>query len=148
MQKLGDLFPNALKKQLIEVGAVLKIHIEVVTPPKVKRFIVVGFNEEKVLLAAVLINTEINPNVFPEVSYKRTLHIELEAEDRPYLVHTSYVNCSQIIEHPVSDIEQFVVEDPSIHIGTVSTLDLEQIITTLKGAKSIKPKIKKRYGFI
>jgi hypothetical protein len=100
MQKFSDFFSPDLKRQFAEenlkIGAVLKYHVPFTIPPKTKRIVIVGFDNQKVALASVLINTEINPNKFstPE---SRNLHLELDSEGRTYLDHTSFIDCSQIL---------------------------------------------------
>ena len=71
------------------------------TPPKVKRFIVIGESTDSLTLASVYINTELNM----KVNYNLDLqcqHIEFTADGRDYLDHTSFVDCSKLSNVPNS----------------------------------------------
>ncbi len=113
MQNLGDFFSDELKEQLandnFKVGAIIRRLDNSTTPPKIKRSIIVGFDTSKVFLAYVLINTEINPNLFPTQSLK-DLHLELDTIGRSYLTHTSYVDCSQIKEEDAESIKNIYAQ--------------------------------------
>jgi hypothetical protein len=95
MQNLGDLFPDDLKDQFandnFKIGAVLKYHVDSTNPPKYKRLIIIGFDNQKVFLASVFINSEINPNIFKSPQ-ARNQHLELDANNRDYLDKTSFVD--------------------------------------------------------
>ena len=104
MQPLGDFLPQEIKEQLaksnFKIGTVLKYHVDFTNPPKEKRLIVVGVDSEKVLFAAVLINTEVNPNIFRSPQMK-DLHLYLDSNGREYLSHPSHVDCSNIFEQDI-----------------------------------------------
>lgn len=150
MQNFSDFFPDELKEQLannnLKVGTVLRIPVSFTTPPKVKRLVVVGFDSENIALASVLINSEINPNKFPTQKMK-DLHLELDGNNRDYLDHTSYVDCSQIREMEVTTIKSMLIEDPAICLGELDTADLTNVVDKIKTAYTISNKIKKKFGF-
>jgi hypothetical protein len=131
MPNIGDFFPDELKEQLADnnfkIGAVLKYHIDSITPPKPKRLIIVGFDDQKVALATVFINTEINPNVFPTQAL-RDLNLEFDTINRDYLDHKSYVNCSQIFEQDVESVKGLLITDPDVHIGELNSKDLTEVL--------------------
>jgi hypothetical protein len=149
MPNLSDFFPDELKEQFanshFNVGAVLRYHVDFTTPPKIKRFVIVGFDQQKIALASVLINSEINPNIFPTPELK-ALHLELEATNRDYLEHTSYVDCSQIIEQEVMTLKELLADDPSIHLGELDSKDLAVLLEKIRTAGTIPAKIKKKFG--
>lgn len=150
MQNFSDFFPDELKEQIannnLKVGAVLRIPVSFTTPPKVKRLIIVGFDSQNIALASVLINSEINPNKFPTQRLK-DLHLELDENNRDYLDHTSYVDCSQIREMEVTSIKSMLMDDPAICIGALDTTDLTNVIDKIKTAHTISNKVKKKFGF-
>jgi hypothetical protein len=58
--RLGDRFPKEYResfcKQHLKIGAVLRLHVSQTTPPKIKRFVVLGINEDDVSVALLFIN--------------------------------------------------------------------------------------------
>lgn len=151
MPNLGDFFSKDLKEQLashnFKTGAVLRYHIEFTNPPKIKRLVVVGFDAQKVLFASVLINTEINPKIFPNPALK-DLHFELDVANRPYLDHTSFVNCAEIFEQEVEIVRNKLVEQVNTHVGELSEQDLAAVLEKIRGAKTISLKLKRKYGLL
>ncbi len=149
MPNLGDFFPNDLKEQFafhnFKIGSVLRYQVDFTNPPKIKRLVIVGFDAEKVLFASALINTEINPNIFTSTAL-RDLHLELDAVGRPYLDHTSYVNCSEIFEQDIETVKKLLIEQVSTHVGELSEQDLEAVLEKIRNAKTIPIKLKKKYG--
>ena len=148
---LGDLFPDELKGQNAEnnlrIGSVLRYFNTDTRPPKVKRIVVVGFNEGKILFAYVFINTEINPNIFSSPRM-RDLHLAFEASGREYLDHDSYVDCSQIKQEDSDAIKELMTQDFSVHIGDLSGNDIEKVVEKLKNAPTIDVKTKRKFGLI
>ena len=149
MQSLGDFFPKETKQQLanenFKVGSVLKYHIDFTNPPKVKRLIIVGFDTEKVLFATVLINSEINPKVFPSKELQ-DLHIGLDSTGREYLSHFSFVDCSNLIEQDINSIKNQLSESPDMHLGCLSNEDLNSVQAKIKEAKTIPLATKKKFN--
>lgn len=149
MQLFGDFFPKETKEQLanenFQVGSVLKYYVDFTTPPKVKRLIIVGFDTEKVIFASVLINSEINPNVFQSKDLQ-DLHIGLDSTGRDYLSHSSFVDCSNLIEQDVASIKKRLSEFPDMHIGSLSEQDLNKVKSKIKDAKTISLATKKKYN--
>jgi hypothetical protein len=149
MENLGNFFPEDMKNQLADdnfkIGMVLKyMHPDI---PKTKRYVVVGFDSRKVYLALLVINSEINENVFSN-PFLRDLNVELDAESRDYLDHTSYVNCSKILEDDAAKLKQSIIDEPSVHIGEFSKEDLETVIEKIKTAPTVSLKKKKKFGIL
>jgi hypothetical protein len=146
---LGESFPGALKKQFSEnnlvAGAIIRTWVEHTKPPKIKRFIVIGISQDKILLGVVHINSEINPNVFPTQEL-RDLHLKLTAGSREYLMHDSYVDCSRIFQLDRENISKLLHDDPACHLGTVGKDDLTRIKTIIKGSRTVSIRIKKMFG--
>ena len=148
---LGDLFPKELREQLsndnLKVGSVLRYYKTNTIPPKLKRAVVVGFDNDKILFASVFINSEINPNMFP-TQRLRDLHLSFEAINRDYIDHDSFVDCSQIHVENVHTVKTLMVNDMSVHIGDLSDADCEKVIEALKMAHTIPRAVKRRYGLM
>lgn len=149
MASLGDLFPKGLKDQIItgnlKVGSVFRIFDNTTKPPKIKRFIVVGLSQDNVMFATVFINTEINPNMFPTPELQ-ALHLPLDINGRPYLDHSSYVDCSQIFEKKVEEVKSAYENDMQSHLGDLATEDLKAVKGIIKNTRTISVKKKKEYG--
>jgi hypothetical protein len=146
---LGDYFPKENTKAYVErnikVGTVIKLYVSDTKPPKEKRFIIIGFTEDKLTLASIYINSEINTKINWSIE-QQALQVELDAIGRGYLSKKSYVDCSKFIARDASDIKEKLLKRPEAIIGNLSKPDLELILNTLKGATTINGKLKKRYG--
>lgn len=148
---LGDLFPKSFREghatRNLKEGSVLKMFVDDTTPPKEKRFIVVGFSGDRAQLATIYINSEINlqVNYSPEL---QRLHLFMQSDGRDFLDHNSFVDCSQLMQRDVSAIHETIVERPNAVIGVISDDELSQIRRKLAGAPSIKRWIKMKYGLI
>lgn len=146
---LGDLFPEELKKnnskKELKIGTVLRLHVKDTDPPKIKRFIIIGFTEDKVTLATVYINTEINTNVNWSIE-QQDLQLSLSSENREYLEHDSFVDCSKFFLKGVQEITDIVKSRPEVIIGELNQDDLKIVIEKIKNATTIKGKVKKKYG--
>lgn len=151
MQNLGDLFPDDLKDQFADdnfkISAVLKYHVGSTNPPKYKRLIIIGFDAQKVFLASVFINSEINLNIFRTQKAKNQ-HLELDVNNRNYLDKTSFADCSQIKVEDVATIRDLIVNNPSVHIGELSSSDLADVFDKIKNSPTITPKEKRKFGLI
>lgn len=147
---LGDFFPDELREGFgtrnLKVGSVIKLKVKDTNPPKEKRFIVVGITEDKLCLATVFINTEINTiiNWSPEL---RALNIELKKEGREFLDWDSYVDCSKLSFRDYNELKEILDSKPEAVIGELSDADSFLIKETIKSASTIKGKHKKKFGF-
>ena len=60
---LGEFFPPeiraASRERNLRPGAVFKIHVDSTNPPKIKRIVVLGVNEEHALIGHLFINSNI-----------------------------------------------------------------------------------------
>jgi hypothetical protein len=146
---LGDHFPKEFQhehtERTLKIGMVLKLFVNDTTPPKEKRFIIVGFSEDKFSLASLYINSEINKNINWSQE-QQALQLELTAETRGFLDWDSYVDCSKLILRETRELQTVFTSRPEVFIGQLSDQDFELIITTLKHASTINGKYKKRYG--
>lgn len=149
---LGDYLSEEQKKSLyipkgIQIGTVIRAFVNTTNPPKIKRFVVVGFKNDKISLASVLINSEVNIkyNFHQELVCQ---HLLFESENRPYLSKDSYVDCSEIHTLSVSELNDKLDKDPSIAIGVVEKEDLDLIMKTLVNSDFIKGKHKKCLVFL
>jgi hypothetical protein len=149
--KLGDFFPddlqNARFNSKIEVGSVLKYFVEDTTPPKYKRMIVIGITQDKITVATLYINSELNINVFKN-KRMQALQIPIKKENRAYLEHDSYVDCSFLHIKQVGKLEEEFKSHRLESLGKISTEDLDLIKGTLISASTISIQQKKEFGLI
>lgn len=149
MSVLGDAFPPEWRENLanenLKVGAVIKLKVPDTTPPKIKRLVVVGIDNTKVLLATIFINTEININVLntPEL---QNLQYELTKTNCPYLDYNSFADCSKIRERNYSDILDFIKKNPGSHLGQLLDEDLSKVKALIKSARTIPVRLKKQFN--
>src|SRR6056297_1676249 len=108
---LGDSFPDKYKSDFsnrnLVIGKVLRLKVKDTNPPKIKRFVIVGFSEDKFSLASVYINSEINTNINWSLE-QQELQLELTSDNREYLDKTSYIDCSQLIIRDYDEINSIV----------------------------------------
>lgn len=146
---LGDLFPDSFKSEFasrnIEIGTVLRLSVKDTTPPKIKRFIVVGKTLDGLTLASVYINSEINTTVNWCIEMQN-LQIPIYARDKDFLDRDSYVDCSKLILRDALEISEVLKHNHNVVIGKLPPEDLNMIQETLRNAITIKGKLKKKYG--
>ncbi|WP_442588894.1 hypothetical protein ACSBL2_22940 [Pedobacter sp. AW31-3R] len=146
---LSDSFPEHLRQEFaqrnLKIGSVIRVYVQDTIPPKEKRFILVGQSYDKLIFATIFINSEINPNIFPQQEL-RDLNIELTTKDRAYLDHDSYADCSNIKKRNASWLLDIISIDPARVIGEVSEDDLKTIREKIKSARTISPALKKTFG--
>ncbi|MHA8057172.1 hypothetical protein [Aquirufa nivalisilvae] len=147
---LSEYFDDEIQKEYVKrslkVGSVIKLFVKDTIPPKEKRFIIVGISPDKLVLATIFINTDINYFIqsTPELV---NLQIKLESEGREYLDTDSHIDCSKLVERGYSEIENILFNKPDAIIGTLSEEDYFIIKSALISSKGIKGKHKKKFGF-
>ncbi len=146
---LGELFPENMKSnfvnQNLQVGKVLKCFVEFTTPPKEKRFVILGVNEEKELLGVVLINSEINFNVM-HTPILEGLQYELKSKNNDFLEHDSFIDCSQLHKISHERLKEVLQNDMQNILGEIKQQDLINVITLVQNAPTILPKTLKMFG--
>ena len=149
MSSLGSLFPDYIKEDFgtrqIEPGSVFRIHVDTTTPPKNKRLVVLAISGDNICVGYLFINSQINPNCFPSAEL-RALHLPLQANERDYLDHDSYLDCSDIKNITLNELKDIISQNPQQHIGKLSTTDIEAAIDIVKNAPTISKKQKEKYN--
>lgn len=142
---LGESFPNDMRENfsnsMLRIGTVLKAKIEIAN--KEKRIIIIGVNKNGDCLATVLINSELNTNIFntPELINEV---VELDSDGRKYLDRASYVNCSQIVALQKSTMQKHIKDYPESIIGFVDDSDIKRIHNKISSSRIIT-NIQKKY---
>jgi hypothetical protein len=148
---LGDFFPEELKQNFaernVDIGQAILIEIPDFNITHSKYVILVSKNEVKLLLAYVLINTEINDNVFPS-EYLKSLHVKIDKKRHTFLSYDSWVNCSEIKEIESLKVIKLLKDKPERVLGNVHIDILKKIHSTITIAKTINAATKKKFGFL
>ena len=119
-----DVFPDELRKQAVEIGQVLKMDMY---PSK----------EEDKLIAALLINSHINPNLFNRIGpYQH----EISKDRYDFLDHTSYIDGYSIREFDVQRVLCYAK-----YLGSIEPDDLQEAINHVCDSPDVKPYILKKY---
>ncbi|MCF6179052.1 MAG: hypothetical protein L3J63_06655 [Geopsychrobacter sp.] len=148
---LGDFFPADFQKkhreQNIRPGAVFSVFVQDTTPPKYKRIVILGINERKALIGHFLINSELNLQCL-YTDALRNLQIEFTSDQRDYLEHDSFLDCSNLFSFPLDELRTRYSSNASILLGHLSEEDLDKATEKAAGASTISPKKKKMFGLI
>ncbi len=87
-----------------------------------KFLIVAGVAEDRVLVCAVFINSEINPYI-QKRPRMLSCQVKLKSNDYDFLSHDSYVNCAQPVR---AKLEAFMLDDRK-YCGLLNEADLAQV---------------------
>jgi hypothetical protein len=148
MNALGGLFPEEWRENLadenLKTGAVLRFAVPDTTPPKIKILIVIGIDGEKVALATVFVNSQVNPNVLNTSELQRLQYL-LTTTNFPFLMHDSFVDCSSLKARDYNSVKQLIKNDPASHLGNLLPEDLTKLIELVKSARTIPVRLKKQF---
>ena len=147
--KLGE-FASQLKGMSIQPGSVFKMTLypkDGVTPKnegessRTKYFVVIGKDEDSLLVGSLLINTDVNINLVHIIApYQFCIY----PKDYAFLGEKyRYIDCYRIKE---LGFDQIIAEGE--FIDTITQADLEQAIELAKKSPVNKPTLLKRYGLI
>ena len=138
-----DAFPEELRRRAIEVGQVLRMEVfpeDSVRPKKgeskEKRFVIIGKDGDKVV-AALLINSQINSNLFMQIGPYQHL---IRSEQYDFLDHDSYVDGYMIREFDAGR-----VMSSATFLGSLEIEDIKESIQRAVSSPKQKPYIIKRY---
>lgn len=123
----------------LEVGVVFIFYDEDIKIPHMKRCVIVGCNEDRDQLAAVYINSEINPADLGSQELE-ALHYEiLPTPERRYINKKSYIDCSDLRPLFPDSLCRNINQQNGAILGKVSEEDLAQIKHRLINGGSILP---------
>jgi hypothetical protein len=143
-EQLPEHFKKAFAQERLRAGAVVRRMVPDTRPPKIKRCVIVGISDDLVSVGVVFINSDINFNVLPTKELQELQYL-VSATGRDYVEHDSFVDCSQLFEHSYAALLRETQNEPGIILGKVTPADLAAIYSLVKNAKTISPKLKKKY---
>lgn len=148
---LGDCFPPGFQEKYkasnIKPGAVFRVFATATNPPKIKRIVILGVNNEQAVIGHLYINTDLN--LFHlDTDELRNLQIYLEAEGREYLDHDSYLDCSHLVKMTLDDLKDAYDKDSDIYLGNLLDEELESAREKASSADTITPKLKKMFDLM
>ncbi len=126
-------------------GVVIRTQVTETHPPKVKYFVVLGVTKDKVVFGFLLINSQINPNIFRDPLI-RSWHIPIRAANDDFLTHYSYVDCTQFFEKDCAVLLETVKDMPRTVVGKLSDSDFEAVKRAFKATTTIATNDKRRFG--
>lgn len=140
-----ESFPEELRRRALEVGQVLRMEMfpeDSVRPKKgksskEKRFVIIGKNDDKVV-AALLINSEINENLFMKIGPYQHL---ISCERYNFLDYDSYVDGYLIREF---DANRVIAS--AVFLGSLAPEDVAESIQRAVASPQLKPYLVKRYN--
>lgn len=148
MMDLGDL--PEFKELAISVGSVFKMELtkaEGVSPKnpgessRVKYFVVVGIDDDRVAVASLVINSKINSNLFWRIADYQYM---ITSSEYDFLSKAeSYVNCYDIKQISVSKISQ-----KAEYVGFFLTEDLNEILGIVRSSPANKAAVLKKFHLL
>lgn len=147
MTSLQDAFSDKDKEEFAKrhlgIGTVIRLHDAIAG--KIKRFIIVGESFDKISLAAIFINTEINANVFRD-RHSQELQILLSKEENDHLDHDSYADCTDFYEKNKESLIDLIKKDVNIIMGKLCDRSLNEVQAGISSSRKISGSRKKTYG--
>lgn len=139
-----DSFPEDLKRRALEVGQVLRMEMfpnDSVRPKKgktskEKRFVIIG-RDGDMLVAALLINSSINKNLFMQIGPYQHL---ITSDRYEFLDHDSYVDGYLIREFSAERVLK-----SAEYLGSLLQEDVNESIQRAIESPKIKPYLIKKY---
>jgi hypothetical protein len=142
MGNLGDFFTQDFKEKIADssmhIGSVIRCYTTQTTPPKEKRFIILGRDSTNNYIGTIFINSNVNWNV---INSQELLELQypVKKDGNDYLDWDSFVDCSKLIKLEYEYVKNAIVAKPGCVLGTVKQADLEIIYTLVKSSTNISP---------
>lgn len=147
----GNQFPKKYKEnyfdKIIKPGAAFRLHVNNTNPPKIKRFIIVGITKDCKNIGFVFINSKINKQIF-HTKHLQDLHLHFIANNRHFLDHDSFVDCSKIYPIKRDVFKTKFLINTNIYLSQLSSSDISLIINTIRSAKTISIDEKKQFNIL
>lgn len=129
----------------LPVGTVIRAHVVDTNPPKVKRFVIVGYYQSEAI--TVYFNSTVN-EFYNYSTELQDLHLPFDPDaSRPYIAHKCFCDCSQLKKKNSAELHAAIQNNPGLNIGRLSDDDWAMVKAKLAGSPNIKGTFKNRYGF-
>lgn len=127
----------------VEPGMVIRIYDE--EAGKEKWHLVVGVSDDRVMLASLRLNSEVNGNVF-RTDEDKAMNYKLRRKKNTFLGHTSHVNCKVLIEKQLSLFQDHIDNNPDEMKGFVHRNDFDAISGIMATSDLITGKQVRKYN--
>ena len=143
MPTLGDFFSEDKKREHIarslKPGQIFYLFCNFTSPQK-EKYLILICSEPKHLF--FLINSEIHPFI-KKRSELNQCQVSLKQNDHNFLDHDSFIDCIDVKEFHLEEIENQILVDMSRIKGTANQQVIDNIIAAVKTTKTIIPRHKK-----
>lgn len=127
-------------------GTVIRTFVADIKDPKTKLVVILGYHKEDKTVCISLINTTINYNVHRSAG-SEMMQLPLLKNECGFLDHDSYLDCTVVRERPVDLVAERIKNRDDIIEGAINDGLLVHALRMAGASKTIKRKIKKKYGF-
>ena len=144
---LGNLFPDNKKRQYLRAeirrGLVIRARLESTNPPKVKIFVVVGYDPDFHRIKIVLINSSMT-ELQRQKPYLKNRMIMIEpSRVVSFIEHPSYIDCTEIHNKNFDEFYNNLFSDLSQIKGHLPKELLNNVLSQISKAYTVKNKDKK-----
>lgn len=145
---LGDCFSDEFKSQYakdkLDLGTTLIVEIPNFNLDYKKYAIIVGVESDEVAL--VVINSEINPNVFKS-NYLVSQHVDIPLLGHEnFLIKDSHIDCTKFQYKSKTEVIDYIENNPHIVFNVADDV-CKKINSTITYSRLISLQEKKRFGF-
>jgi hypothetical protein len=146
---LSDLFDEEFMKNYanskVDLGTTLLLEIKSFNINHRKFAIIMAEADDTV--AMLIINSEINPNVFPS-TYLQSQHVEIPvAGHEDFLDYNSFIDCTKFHLKPRQEVVDFISSNPQ-DVYNVTDEVCRSIVNMVTHSRLITPAEKRKFGFL
>jgi hypothetical protein len=145
---LGDFFPKNLRdsfaKRNVDLGSSLLIRLNHLNVNYPKYIVVIGKDEPNDDLGYVIINTDVNTNVYSS-PYLQGLNVPISSSDHDFLDWDSHVDCTKINQFRISDVVNFITSNPDRLVGNLTNVKLKEVLSSLIQSNTISRELKAKF---
>ena len=149
MSSIGDSLQDKTRKELIssqiQPGAVFFLFDEFAK--KEKYVVILGVDNECIMVGTLYINSEINTNVI-RTAAQRELQFKLKCSEYSFLSYDSFVNTSYILKRKFEVLVDSICENNGGYIGQITERDFGNLRSIMSLSREISRADKKDFGLI
>jgi hypothetical protein len=155
---IGDHFPEALKEEYsrraLSIGSVVRCLVDDtidgetgLVKPKIKIWVVVGFDHASKQLASVYINTEIIPHILSKPALLGVQYL-LRPDERELIDYDCHADCSRLSLKQTEKIQALLKENPEFVKGSLTKSELADVMSLLRATTNIPVRLKKQFKIL